>query len=197
MNAKSRDLDVEPVGDPDVRAAHQREHGQLDVLGGKLGVVEVEVRAAHDVYRRRPLAQPPAAAAVAAAHDRHEPARAALPAPDRQPVGGRLRHLVGHYDVDDEPLDLRARARRVGGVEPLVQLLHREPALAGGAAQRVGGPLPVGVGGAQLGQRLVHDTAAPAASANGGTSSMRSPLENRPGAYQLAGRREGSSPICW
>ena len=34
-------------------------------------------------------------------------------------------------------------------------------------------------------------------SANGGTSSMRSPLQKRPGSYQLAGRRLGSRPIAW
>jgi hypothetical protein len=39
-------------------------------------------------------------------------------------------------------------------------------------------------------------TATSPASANGGTSSMRSPLQNRPGSYQLAGRRDGSSPMC-
>jgi hypothetical protein len=33
--------------------------------------------------------------------------------------------------------------------------------------------------------------------ANGAMSSMRSPLQNRPGSYQLAGRRLGSSPMCW
>ena len=40
-------------------------------------------------------------------------------------------------------------------------------------------------------------TATSSASANGGTSSMRSPLQKRPGSYQLAGRREGSRPIAW
>ena len=34
-------------------------------------------------------------------------------------------------------------------------------------------------------------------SANGGTSSIRSPLQKRPGSYQLAGRLLGSRPICW
>jgi hypothetical protein len=33
--------------------------------------------------------------------------------------------------------------------------------------------------------------------ANGATSSIRSPLQKRPGSYQLAGRRGGSSPMCW
>ena len=33
--------------------------------------------------------------------------------------------------------------------------------------------------------------------ANGGTISIRSPLQNRPGLYQLAGRRFGSRPMCW
>jgi hypothetical protein len=40
-------------------------------------------------------------------------------------------------------------------------------------------------------------TAISAVSANGGTSSILSPLQNRPGSYQLAGRRAGSSPMCW
>ena len=34
-------------------------------------------------------------------------------------------------------------------------------------------------------------------SANGGTRSIRSTLQNRPGSYQLAGRRLGSRPIAW
>ncbi|MEN3284208.1 MAG: hypothetical protein V7607_5348 [Solirubrobacteraceae bacterium] len=31
----------------------------------------------------------------------------------------------------------------------------------------------------------------------GASSSIRSPLQKRPGSYQLAGRRCGSSPMCW
>jgi curved DNA-binding protein CbpA len=34
-------------------------------------------------------------------------------------------------------------------------------------------------------------------SLNGATSSISSPLQKRPGSYQLAGRRLGSRPICW
>ena len=40
-------------------------------------------------------------------------------------------------------------------------------------------------------------TAISSESANGGTSSMRSPLQKRPGSYQLAGLRFGSRPMCW
>ena len=40
-------------------------------------------------------------------------------------------------------------------------------------------------------------TATSPASAKGGTISMRSPLQKRPGSYQLAGRRLGSRPMCW
>ncbi len=42
-----------------------------------------------------------------------------------------------------------------------------------------------------------HCTATSPASAKGGTSSTRSPLQKRPGSYQLAGRRLGSRPMCW
>ena len=35
------------------------------------------------------------------------------------------------------------------------------------------------------------------ARANGETNSRRSPLQKRPGSYQLAGRRLGSRPMCW
>ena len=55
-----------------------------------------------------------------------------------------------HGDVAHELLQLAARARRVGGVQALVELLDREPALAGGVAQLVGGPLALRVGRAQL-----------------------------------------------
>ena len=40
-------------------------------------------------------------------------------------------------------------------------------------------------------------TATSPPSANGGTSSIRSPLQKRPGSYQLAGRLGGSRPMCW
>jgi hypothetical protein len=44
---------------------------------------------------------------------------------------------------------------------------------------------------------LLQRTAISPPRANGALSSMRSPLQNRPGSYQLAGRRLGSSPMCW
>ena len=40
-------------------------------------------------------------------------------------------------------------------------------------------------------------TAISSPSTNGGASSIRSPLQNLPGSYQLAGRRRGSRPMCW
>jgi hypothetical protein len=40
-------------------------------------------------------------------------------------------------------------------------------------------------------------TAISPARANGETSLSRSPLQNRPGSYQLAGRWLGSRPMCW
>ena len=46
-------------------------------------------------------------------------------------------------------------------------------------------------------RRAAQPTSISPPSANGGTSSMRSPLQKRPGSYQLAGRRLGSSPIAW
>ena len=92
---------------------------------------------------------------------RHQPLRSVPPmiemrclralvaaALDGQPrVAGRRDR---HRDVADELLELAARARGVGGVQALVELLDREPALAGGAAQLVGGPLALRVGRAQL-----------------------------------------------
>jgi hypothetical protein len=39
---------------------------------------------------------------------------------------------------------------RVHGVEPLVELVHGQPPVAGGLAQHVGDALPVGVRGAQV-----------------------------------------------
>ena len=198
------DLDVEALGHVDLRAAHEREDRQLGALGRELGVVEVEVGAAHDVQRRDLLAQAPPALALAAAHDRDEPARAALAGADRQAArraaGERL--LAGHDDVGHEPLELGPRARGVGGVEPLVELVHRQASLAGGVPQRLGGALAVGVRGAQLGEAAFAHvrgrvTATSAPSANGGASAIRSPLQKRPGSYQLAGRLSGSRPIAW
>ncbi len=46
-------------------------------------------------------------------------------------------------------------------------------------------------------RRAAQRTAISAVSANGGTSWIRSPLQKRPGSYQLAGRRLGSRPMCW
>jgi hypothetical protein len=42
-----------------------------------------------------------------------------------------------------------------------------------------------------------QSTAISPARAKGGTSSRPSPLQKRPGSYQLAGRRLGSRPMCW
>ena len=41
------------------------------------------------------------------------------------------------------------------------------------------------------------DTAISTPSEKGGTSSRRSPLQKRPGSYQLGGRSVGSNPIDW
>ena len=51
--------------------------------------------------------------------------------------------------------------------------------------------------GRDAGRSAAAEAEIRAASANGGTSSMRSPLQKRPGSYQLAGRRDGSRPIAW
>ena len=98
-----------------------------------------------------------------------------------------------------------------------LKLLESTLAEPGGQVRHVGvgvgaarGPLPY-LSGAEarlaaisellLEQLEIHPfqsrTAISAPSAKGGTSSMRSPLQNRPGSYQLAGRRPGSSPMCW
>jgi hypothetical protein len=46
-------------------------------------------------------------------------------------------------------------------------------------------------------RRLSQRTAISADSAYGGMSAMWSPLQNRPGSYQLAGRVLGIIPMCW
>ena len=118
----------------------------LDHVVGQLGVVEVEVGAAHDVDHLEVRADAPAALALAAAHDRHEPARAALAARDRHPrarAAGRV--VAGDDDVGDQPLQLAVGARLVDGGQALLELVHRQPALAGGLAQDFGVAFAVGV----------------------------------------------------
>ncbi|MGZ4251022.1 MAG: hypothetical protein ACXVUE_22285, partial [Solirubrobacteraceae bacterium] len=53
-------------------------HPELGQRAGKLGIVEIDVAAAHDVEHRAAGCGPPAAALVVPAHDRYDPARAAL-----------------------------------------------------------------------------------------------------------------------
>ena len=174
--------------------------------GGELGVVEVEVAAAHDVERgerarrsrQRPLrSQPP----MIAMSQRAPPS----PRADRQPGGaalGRRRLLAGHDDVGHEPLQLGAgaRPRRRPGAG------RRARPSSAGRRRRRGAACPRSARGRRrrraaqgAGRRScsfprVTGTSAP--SANGGTSSIRSPLQKRPGSYQLAGRRPGSRPMC-
>src|ERR1700733_10259543 len=63
-----------------------------------------------------------------------------------------------------------------------------------GSERSRGGPFQSRpVGGGHAPQR----TPISSAKANGETSSRRSPLQKRPGSYQLAGRRLGSRPMCW
>jgi hypothetical protein len=50
---------------------------------------------------------------------------------------------------------------------------------------------------AASGSGATQSTAISPARAKGGTSSRPSPLQKRPGSYQLAGRRLGSRPMCW
>jgi len=152
-------LDVQPLGEVDLRAAHDRVHRQLDPLGRELDLVEVEVAAAHDVQRGAPIAQPPAALAIAAAHDRHQPVRATRPRLHGEAAGlGRPdRRAAGGLEVGRQRLELAAGARRVGRVQALVELVDRELPVARRAAQPVSGPLAIRVGGTQLRKgRLAH-----------------------------------------
>lgn len=50
-------------------------------------------------------------------------------------------------EVPDEGFQLPVRACLVGGVEPLLELVHVEAALGDGVPQPFGDPLPLGVGG--------------------------------------------------
>jgi hypothetical protein len=83
---------------------------------------------------------PPVAVAVVAAHDRDEPAGAALAAADREAAG---RALPGGREVGDDRHELALRACRVGRLEALLELVHRDAALGGGRAQALGGALAV------------------------------------------------------
>jgi hypothetical protein len=55
-----------------------------------------------------------------------------------------VRQVLGDRD------ELRVGLGRVHGVEPLVELVHRQPSVAGGRAQRFRDALPVGVRRAQV-----------------------------------------------
>ena len=63
--------------------------------------------------------------------------------------------LAGDDDVDDQPVELGMRAGGVDRVETLVELLHGQPAFAGGVAEDLRVALAVRVGRAQLGERVV------------------------------------------
>ena len=91
----------------------------------------------------------------------------------------------------------RARGRDVGPgrrevrIEPFERLTRRDAAALDADADDVVRYLALVTRAAQ------PRTAISPVSANGGTRSIRSPLQKRPGSYQLAGRRSGSRPMCW
>ena len=99
----------------------------------------------------------PAALAVVAAHDRHEPVRPALAPVDRHPLG-QLHAAPCRRGTTTSTISRSSSAwvlRGVDLVEALVELLHGQPALAGGAAEDLRVALAVGVGRAQRGERVV------------------------------------------
>ena len=57
--------------------------------------------------------------------------------------------------VGSERDQVRVGLRGVRRLEPLVELLHVEPALAGSLAQQLGDPVPVGIGDPQPGPVVV------------------------------------------
>ena len=67
----------------------------------------------------------------------------------------RVRVAPGDDDVRDQPLELVVGACFVDPGQPLVELVHGQPALAGGAPEQLGVVFAVGVGGPQLGERVV------------------------------------------
>ena len=201
MIANVGHLDVQPLGDVDVRAAHSE------------NTVSSTTSSASSASLRSRSAPPMMFSDRHCLATRHQPLRSVPPmiemrclvpgsptALDGRPrVAGRR---DGHGDVAHELLQLPARARRVGGVQALVELLDREPALAGRVAQLVGGALALRVGRAQL--RVLRLRHAPEAIGHLGAERerrrrARSGRRSRtgPGRTSSPAGGAGSRPMCW
>jgi adenylate cyclase len=107
----------------------------------------------------------------------------------------KTRHLVPLGDGLEAEVDIYA-----GALEGLVTAGLRPARLAGRGGH---GRRALRQPGARAARAAVRGgagaqrTAISAPSAKGGTSSMRSPLQNLPRSYQLAGRLLGRRPMCW
>ena len=79
--------------------------------------------------------------------------------PRLQPLG-----VAGHDDVRRQLVELALGSSLVDEIEPLVEFVHGEPPLARRVPEQVGGAFTVGVGGAELGKRVVSHALQPTVS---------------------------------
>jgi len=118
------DVDLDVVRDEDVDPAHERERVDRHRRPFQLGLAQIEVASAHDRDRSGVTLDAPASPAGAAAHDPDRPARGT---PFRA-HGERFARARGR-EVAPQRLQLRARLRVVGGLDPVGELVDGESPL--------------------------------------------------------------------
>lgn len=160
-----RHLDVEAGRHGDLRSPEHADDLELDSVGSKFSLREVDLTPAEHVHDRARFGHSPASLALAAAEDRQDPPGTVGSLADRQSgFAGRERGrasgqwmvvLGGHEHVLDKPLELLARLGGEHELHALVQLIHGKPAARRRVAQELGSTVALGIGRASRGSRRV------------------------------------------
>ena len=72
--------------------------------------------------------------------------------------------VAGHDDIGRQLVELPLGSSLVDEIQPLVEFVHGEPTLARRVPEQVGGVFTVGIGGAELGKRVVGHYSQPTVS---------------------------------
>jgi hypothetical protein len=146
---EAADVRLDALGDVHVRAAHDGEDRDGDLVVLDLGLAEVEVAAAHQREDDHPSRNAPAALAVGAAHDRHQPTPRLAPR-------ARGRQRRDRRKLPPDRVELGQRLRVVRLVHALRELLQRQATLRRVLAQLRDDLLPLGVGRTHGGELLLR-----------------------------------------
>jgi hypothetical protein len=130
---EAADVQLDGVGDVDVRAAHQGEHVEGELAALDLGLAQVDLVAAHDRDGVDAADRAEPAVPVRAAHDGDHPAHR-LPGPDGRRAGpALLARLLRQIASQRREFAARLRDQRPAG--SFLELIEGEPADGGMVAE--------------------------------------------------------------